>query len=67
MLLHNRFLSTKEKTDLKSVNLQYNTMVRWDAGTKDSSTKRLMFQALFFSLFFIDLWHSKPYIFIIKK
>ena len=33
---------------LKSVNLQYNTLVRWDAGTKDSSTKRLMFQALFF-------------------
>ena len=25
-----------------------NTLVRWDAGTKDSSTKRLMFQALFF-------------------
>ena len=30
----------------KSVNLQYDTLVCWDAGTKDSSTKRLMFQAL---------------------
>ena len=35
-------------TDLKSVNLQYNVMVRWVAGTNDSSTKRLMFQVLFF-------------------
>ena len=32
----------------KSVNLQYNMLVRWDIGTKDSSTKRLMFQASFF-------------------
>jgi len=30
-------------------NLQYNTLVRWFAGTGDLSTKRLMFQALFFS------------------
>ena len=28
---------------LKSDNLQYNTLVRWFAGTNDSSTKRLMF------------------------
>ena len=29
----------------KSINLQYNTLVRWaDDGTNDSSTKRLMFQ-----------------------
>ena len=33
---------------LKSVNLQYITLVCWDAGTKDSLTKRLMLQALFF-------------------
>ena len=50
----------------KSVNLQYNTLVRWDAGTKDSSTKRLMFQA-FFSLFLIDLGHSELFIFMIQK
>ena len=35
-------------TDLKSDNLQYNTLGRWVDGTNDSSTKRLMFQALFF-------------------
>ena len=45
--------------NLKSVNLQYNTLVHWDAGTKDSSTKHLMFQVLFFSLFLIDLGHLK--------
>ena len=33
---------------LKSVNLQYNTLVRWADGTNDLSTKRLMFQVLFF-------------------
>ena len=38
---------------LKSENLQYNTMVRWFAGTNDLSTKRLMFQTL------LDLGHSK--------
>ena len=32
---------------IKSDNLQYNTLVRWVAGMNDSSTKRLMFQALF--------------------
>jgi len=32
----------------KSINLQYNTLVRWDAGTKDSLNNRLMFQVLFF-------------------
>ena len=35
--------------DLRSDNLQYNLLVRWDVGTNDSSTKHLMFQALFFS------------------
>ena len=35
-------------TGLKSDNLQYNTLVRWADGTNDSSTKRLMFQVLFF-------------------
>ena len=33
---------------LKSNNLQYSTLVRWVAGTNDSSTKHLMFQVLFF-------------------
>ena len=33
---------------LKSDNLQYNKLVRWFAGTNDSLTKCLMFQALFF-------------------
>ena len=33
----------------KSGNLQYNTLAHWVAGTNDSSSKHLMFQALFFS------------------
>ena len=32
----------------KSVNLEYNTLVRWADGTNISWTKRLMFQVLFF-------------------
>ena len=34
--------------NIKSDNLKYITMARWLGGTNDSSTKRLMFQALFF-------------------
>ena len=37
----------------KSVNLQYNTLVRWFAGTYDSLIKHLMFQALLFLWFLI--------------
>ena len=44
---------------LKSDNLQYNMLDCWVDGTKDSASKRLMFQALFFSKFLIDLGHSK--------
>ena len=36
------------KCDLKSVNLQYNKLVRWAEEKNDSSTKHLMFQVLFF-------------------
>ena len=32
---------------MKFDNLQYNTLVRWFAGTNDSSTNRLMFQDFF--------------------
>ena len=39
---------TLRSTYLKSVNLQYNTLVCWADGTNDSSTKRLMFQVSFF-------------------
>ena len=35
----------------KSDNLQYNTLVRWFAGTNDSSTKRLIFQVSFEFIF----------------
>ena len=34
--------------DFKPVNLQYNTLCRLENGTNESSTKRPMFQALFF-------------------
>ena len=33
---------------MKSVNLQYDTLVRWANETNDSSTKHLMFQVLSF-------------------
>ena len=36
---------------LKSDNLQYNTLVRWANGTNDSLTKRLTFQVFFFHNF----------------
>ena len=36
-------IAAVEKHNLKSDNLQYNTLVRWVVGTNDSSTKRLMF------------------------
>ena len=35
-------------THIKSVNLPYNTLVRWADGTNDLPTKRLMFQVFFF-------------------
>ena len=35
--------------NLKSDNHQYNMLAHWVDGTNDSLTKRLMFQALFFS------------------
>ena len=43
-----KFRLRDEKSDQKSVNLEYNTLVRWADGTNVSSTKRLMFQVLFF-------------------
>ena len=42
-----RKCSKQQRHYLKSDNLQYNTLARWVNGTKDSSSKRLMFQALF--------------------
>ena len=36
---------------MKSDNLKYDTLVRWFAGTNDSSRKRLMFQEFFFNNF----------------
>ena len=44
-----------------------NTLVRWDAGTKDSSTKRLMFQALFFFIISYRLGALKTLYFYYKK
>ena len=35
-----------------------------DGGTNESLTKRLMFQVLLFFILFIDLGHSKLFIFI---
>ena len=49
---------------LKSVNLQYNTLVRWDDGTKDSSNKHLMFQVLIFFHNFLQNPFQKLFQFI---
>ena len=48
-----------------NVNLQFITLGCLDDGTNESSTKSLMFQVLFFFILFIDLWHSKLFIFIL--
>ena len=54
---------------LKSDNLQYNTtLAPWVDGTNDSSTKRLMFQALFFFIISYGLiGHSKLFIYFFVK
>ena len=52
---------------LKSNNLQYNTLVHWFAGTNDSSTKCLMFQALLFFIISYRLGHLKFSILIFVK
>ena len=55
----------------KSDNLQYNTLGRWVDGTNNSSTKRLMFQALFFFIISYRLRAPKTLYFyfckVIKK
>ena len=43
------FVALQRLWDLKSDNLQYNTLAQWVDGINDLLTKRLMFQALFFS------------------
>ena len=45
----------------KSVNLQYNTLSRLDDGTNDSSTKRLMFQVLFFFMISWKILCKNPF------
>ena len=47
--------------DQKSVNLQYNTLGRLDDGTNKSSTKRLMFQVLFFSMISCKILCKNPF------
>ena len=42
-------LIDQSNADIKLVILQYNTLGHWVDGPNDSSTKRLMFQVLFFS------------------
>ena len=53
--------------DYKSINLQYNMLVGWNAWTKDSLTKPDVPSIIFFSLFLIDLRHSKRFIFYYKE
>ena len=49
---------------LKSVNLQYNTLGRLDVGTNEASTKRLMFQELFFFHDFLQIFLQNSFQFI---
>ena len=49
---------------LKSVNLQYITLVCLDDGPNESSTKRQMFKVLLFFHYFLYLGHSNLFIFI---
>ena len=56
-------ISIFDSFDLKSVNLQYNTLGRFDNGTNKLSTKRLMFQVFFFS-WFLTKFFAKSFQFI---
>ena len=47
--------------NLKSINLQYNTLVHWTDGTNNSSTKHLMFKILSFSYRFLQNSLQKPF------
>ena len=49
---------------LKSVNLQNIMLGCMDNGTNELVLKCLMFQVLFYFIFFIDLGHSKLFLFI---
>ena len=46
---------------MKSDNLQYNTLVRWADGTNASSTKCLIFQVLFFFHKILQYSLQKPF------
>ena len=48
-------------TEHKSVNLQYNTLGRLDDGTNKSSSKRLMFQVLFFFMISCKILCKNPF------
>ena len=50
---------------LKSVNLQYNTLGRWNDETNESLTMRLMFQVLFFFHDFLQNTLQKAFQFIL--
>ena len=50
--------------ELKSDNLQYNTLDYWVDGPKNSSTKHLMFQVLFFFIISYRLRALKTLIFV---
>ena len=52
-------LTLADLSDLKSDNLQYDTLVCWVAGTNDLSTKCLVFQALFFHNFSLCFYFCK--------
>ena len=61
-------MQIQKRFHLKSINLQYITLGCLADGTNDSSTKSLMFQVIFFyTMLFIDLEHSKLFIFIFVK
>jgi hypothetical protein len=54
-------------TEDKSKNIQYNTLACWIAGTNDSSTKCLIFQALFFFIISYRLRALKTLYFYLYK
>ena len=52
-ILH-AIVSRRQGREKKSVNLQYNTPVRWDDGPNESSTMHLIFQLLLFFHHFLQ-------------
>ena len=63
----NNYMEKCKKSEYKSNNLQYITLVCWADGKNNSLTKRLMFQTSFFFIFYYGLKALKTLYFYLCK